>query len=148
MLTRTTRFVITAQFASAMFAQAPASPPMDRVLHFTQAETNRELQEIATNIRSITEIPHEDGADVTRFFFGRKFPTRAEAIAVCISEGRRNIDRSVKDLSEDLKATWDEKQTLRPALQGPIDPLIGEGVLRYAKDKRSRTLDDLDGEPE
>ena len=94
------------------------------------------------------EIPHEDRADVTRFFFGRKFPTRAEAIAVCISEGRRNIDRSVKDLSADLKATWDENHTLRPALHDPIDPLIGEGVLRYAKDKRSRTLDDLDGEPE
>ena len=57
MPTRITRFVITALFASAMFAQSPASPPMDRVLHFTQAETDRELQEIATNIRSITEIP-------------------------------------------------------------------------------------------
>ena len=96
------------------------------------------------------EVPHEDRADVTRFFFGRKFPTRAEAIASCISEGRRKIDRPLKDVAapEDLKATWDEKQTLRPALQGPIDPLIGEGVLRNAKDKRSRTLDNLDGEPE
>src|SRR6266851_455060 len=57
MLTKTARFVITVQFASALFAQAPAPQPTDRVLHFTQAETNRELQEIATNIRGITEIP-------------------------------------------------------------------------------------------
>ena len=96
------------------------------------------------------EVPHEDRTDVTRYFFGRKCPTRAEAIAACISEGRRKIDRLLKDTAapENLKATWDEKQTLRPALQGPIDPLIGEGILRHAKDKRSRTLDDLDGEPE
>jgi hypothetical protein len=57
MLTRITRFVITAQFASALFAQAPASQPLDRVLHFAHAESDRELQETATNIRGITEIP-------------------------------------------------------------------------------------------
>ena len=57
MLTRITRFVITAQFASAVFAQAPASQPMDRVLHFANTESDRELHETATNIRGITEIP-------------------------------------------------------------------------------------------
>jgi hypothetical protein len=57
MLTKTARFVITVQFASALFAQAPASQPMDRVLHFANTESDRELQETATNIRGITEIP-------------------------------------------------------------------------------------------
>jgi hypothetical protein len=59
MLTKPTRFVITALFASSLFAQAPASQPLalDQVLHFTHAETNRELQEIATSMRAITEIP-------------------------------------------------------------------------------------------
>jgi len=45
------RFAIIALFASAGFGQ-----PIDRVLHFTHAETDRELQEIATDIRGITEI--------------------------------------------------------------------------------------------
>ena len=44
---------IIALIGSVAFAQGP----IDRVLHFTQAETDRELQEIATNIRAIAEIP-------------------------------------------------------------------------------------------
>ena len=46
------RFAIIALFASSGFGQ-----PMDRVLHFTYAETDQELEEIATDIRGITEIP-------------------------------------------------------------------------------------------
>ena len=57
MLTKTTRFVITALFASVVFAQPPAAEPMNRVLHLTRAETDQQLQEIATNIRGITAIP-------------------------------------------------------------------------------------------
>jgi hypothetical protein len=66
MLTKPTRFVITALLASTLFAQAPASQPLDQVLHFTHAETNRELQEIATNIRGITEIPQVSIDDAQR----------------------------------------------------------------------------------
>ena len=57
MPTKTTRFAITALFASAAFAQPPAAGPLDRVLHFTHAETDQQLQEIATDIRGITEMP-------------------------------------------------------------------------------------------
>ena len=53
MPTMTNRLATIALFASAVFAQAP----MERVLHFTHAETDRELQEIAADIRGITEIP-------------------------------------------------------------------------------------------
>jgi hypothetical protein len=101
------------------------------------------------------EAPREDRTDINRYSSGRRFPTRAEAIAVCISEGKRNIDCSPvpppnSDVAtdEELKATWDEKENLRPALQGPTDLLIGEAVLRYDKDRRSKRLDELDGEPE
>ena len=54
--TKTTRFATTALFAFAVFAQPPASAPMDRVLHFAHAGTDQELREIATNIWAITEI--------------------------------------------------------------------------------------------
>src|SRR5437870_648869 len=57
MLTKTIRFVITALCASAVFAQPRAAEPLERVLHFTLAETDQQLQEIATDIRGITEIP-------------------------------------------------------------------------------------------
>ncbi len=57
MLTKTTRFVITALFASPVFAQLPAAGTLDQVLHFTHAETEQDLQEIATDIRGITDIP-------------------------------------------------------------------------------------------
>ena len=57
MLTKTTRIVITALFASVVFAQPPATAPMNRVLHLTRAETDQQLQEIATNIRGITAVP-------------------------------------------------------------------------------------------
>src|SRR5260370_8887930 len=57
MLTKTTRFVITALFGSAVFAQAPAAGTLDQVLHFTHAETDQDLHEIATDIRGMTEIP-------------------------------------------------------------------------------------------
>jgi hypothetical protein len=57
MLNMTTRFAITALCAFAAFAQPPAAGPLDRVLHFTHAETDQQLQEIATDIRGITAIP-------------------------------------------------------------------------------------------
>jgi hypothetical protein len=57
MPTKTTRFVFIALFASAVFAQPPAAGPLDRVLHFAHAETDQQLQEIATDIRGITEMP-------------------------------------------------------------------------------------------
>jgi hypothetical protein len=57
MLIKTTRFVITALCVSAVFAQPPAAEPLERVLHLTLAETDQQLQEIATDIRGITEIP-------------------------------------------------------------------------------------------
>jgi len=50
----TTRFLITALFASITLAQQPA---LDRVLHITHAESDQQLQEIATDIRGITAIP-------------------------------------------------------------------------------------------
>jgi hypothetical protein len=57
-------------------------------------------------------------------------------------------DRKDIDVPDELKATWDEKAKLRPAMQGAGDQLTGNGVLRYLKDKRSRRLDELDEEPE
>jgi hypothetical protein len=48
MPTKITRFVIIALFASAVLAQVP----VDRVLHFTYAETDQELDEIATTLRN------------------------------------------------------------------------------------------------
>jgi len=57
MLTKTTRFVITVLYASVVFPQPPAPASLDRVLHFTHAETDQQLQEIATDIRGITAIP-------------------------------------------------------------------------------------------
>src|SRR5260370_760713 len=53
----TTRFLITALFASIAFVQQPEAGPLDRVLHITHAESDRQLQEIATDIRGITAIP-------------------------------------------------------------------------------------------
>ena len=50
-------FGIAALFASAVFAQPPAAEPADRVLHFTHAETDRVLEETATDLHGITEIP-------------------------------------------------------------------------------------------
>ncbi len=55
MLTKTARFVNAALFACALFAQPPAEP-LERVLHLTLIQNDRQLQEIATNIRGITEI--------------------------------------------------------------------------------------------
>lgn len=49
----TTRFLLTSLFACTLFAQAP----LDRVLHFTHAETDQQLQEIAVNIRETLELP-------------------------------------------------------------------------------------------
>jgi hypothetical protein len=56
MPTKTARFVNAALFACAVFAQPPAEP-LERVLHLTLIQSDRQLQEIATNIRGITEIP-------------------------------------------------------------------------------------------
>ena len=59
-------------------------------------------------------------------------------------------DRKDIDFPEELKATWDEKEHLRPTLSLPevADQLTGNGVLRYLKDKQTRRLDELDEEPE
>src|SRR5882672_717319 len=56
MLTKTAPFVNTALFACAVFAQPPAEP-LERVLHLTLIQSDQQLQEIATDIRGITEIP-------------------------------------------------------------------------------------------
>ncbi|SPE37788.1 hypothetical protein SBA6_770020 [Candidatus Sulfopaludibacter sp. SbA6] len=53
-----------------------------------------------------------------------------------------------KDVPEELRATWDEEENLRPTIQGDADPLTGDGSLRYTKDKRRRRLDEIDEEPE
>lgn len=62
------------------------------------------------------------------------------------------MDPNGKDIEtpDELKATWDEKEKLRPALtlQEVSDQLTGNGVLRHLKDKRSLRLDQLDEEPE
>src|SRR5258708_27877585 len=55
MPTKIARFVNTALFACAVFAQPPAEP-LERVLHLTLIQSDRQLQEIATDIRGITEI--------------------------------------------------------------------------------------------
>jgi hypothetical protein len=59
-------------------------------------------------------------------------------------------DRKDTDTPDELKAIWDEKESLRPTLtlHEVADRLIGNGVLRYIKDKRTRRLDELDEEPE
>jgi hypothetical protein len=61
-----------------------------------------------------------------------------------------NPDRKEIDVPDELKATWDENEELRPALTlGEVtDQLTGNGVLRHIKDKRRRRLDELDQEPE
>ena len=52
------------------------------------------------------------------------------------------------ELPDSMKATWEEKENLRPTVQGDIDGIVSQGGLRYTKDKRRRRLDELDGEPE
>src|SRR6266849_1452151 len=52
MLTKATLLLVTA----GVFVQTQAET-LDQVLHFTHAETDHQLQEIATDIRGITEIP-------------------------------------------------------------------------------------------
>jgi hypothetical protein len=52
MLTKAILLLATA----GVLVQTPAET-LDQVLHFTNAETDRQLQEIATDIRGITEIP-------------------------------------------------------------------------------------------
>jgi hypothetical protein len=61
-----------------------------------------------------------------------------------------NPDRKDIDIPDELKATWDEKESLRPTLtlHEVADQLTGNGVLRYLKDKQTRRLDELDEEPE
>ena len=59
-----------------------------------------------------------------------------------------NPDRKNVEVPEELKATWDEEENLRPTIQGDADYLTGDGSLHYTKDKRRRRLDELDGEPE
>jgi hypothetical protein len=49
-------FAIAALFASLASGQPPAEPSLDRVLHFTHAETVQSFQEMATVIRSTTDI--------------------------------------------------------------------------------------------
>jgi len=57
MPTKIIRLVFIALFASAVFAQQSAAEPLDRVLHFAHAETDRQLEEIAIDIRGITGMP-------------------------------------------------------------------------------------------
>lgn len=56
MRAKTSGFMIAALFASVACAQAPAEQSVDRVLHFTHTRTVQDLQEIATLIRSMTDI--------------------------------------------------------------------------------------------
>ena len=79
----------------------------------------------------------------------RKFPTRDAANAASILAAKHTIDRSQSKLGQDrdqdgvvppdLSATWNEDDNLRRT---------GDGVLRYTKNKRCESLDELDGEPE
>jgi hypothetical protein len=48
--------VLTVIALSVAFGQPPASENLDRVFHFTHAETQQDIQEIATVIRSLTGI--------------------------------------------------------------------------------------------
>lgn len=50
------QFVITALFASVASGQPPSEEYLDRVFHFTHTQTVQDLQEIATLIRSMTDI--------------------------------------------------------------------------------------------
>ncbi len=118
------------------------------------------------------EIHYEDRTEVRPSFSDRKFSTTAEAIAGCISAGKRTIDRSPllrsnpvvtfdtskvdeqdarqgetpswkdAELPEDLKATWRGDENLHPV---GVD---GDKALRFEKGKRARRLDELDSEPE
>jgi hypothetical protein len=67
MPTSFTRILIAALFAPALFAQ-----PLERVLHLSLVETDQQIQEIATNIRGITEIPQVsvDAAQKTLMLHG------------------------------------------------------------------------------
>jgi len=62
----------------------------------------------------------------------------------------KNPGRKDIDIPDELKATWDEKESLRPTLtlREVADQLTGNGVLRHIKDKQTRRLDELDQEPE
>src|ERR1022692_1097788 len=48
--------LIAALFTSALFAQPAGSEPVTRTIRFTHSETDRVLQETATDLRGITEI--------------------------------------------------------------------------------------------
>jgi hypothetical protein len=78
------------------------------------------------------------------------FPSRRSSLLSDAYDKLRdqNTDQREIALPEDLRATWDEEENLRPTIQGDADPLTGNGVLRYTKDKRRRRLDELDAEPE
>ncbi len=50
-------FVTIAFFAAAAFGQAPADGNVERVFHFNNAEVIQDMQEIATVVRSIANVP-------------------------------------------------------------------------------------------
>jgi hypothetical protein len=76
MLTKATLLLIT----SGVFAQTPAER-LDQVLHFTHAETDHQLQEIATDIRGLTEIP-QVSVDTTQ----RTLTLHGTAVQIALAE--------------------------------------------------------------
>jgi hypothetical protein len=50
-------FVITAVFACVASGQTPADQSVEKVFHFTYADTPQSVQETVNIMRSITEIP-------------------------------------------------------------------------------------------
>ena len=56
MRAKTITFVTAALVASVASGQPPAEASLDRVLPFAHAETDQDLQAIATVIRSMTDI--------------------------------------------------------------------------------------------
>jgi len=79
--------------ASVMLAQAPAEQTLDRVLHFTRADSPPRYQEMATVIRSVGEI-RQVSVDPGQ----RTFSLKGTADQVALAEWLFNqLDRSVSE---------------------------------------------------
>ena len=58
MLARIAHFVIIVFFACVVFGQTPADGNVERVFHFVHTEAIQDMQEIATTVRTISDIRH------------------------------------------------------------------------------------------
>jgi hypothetical protein len=84
-------FLIIALFASLTYGQAPVEESLDRVFQFTFTERVQDLQEIATVIRSVSEMRH-----VSSDTSNRSLTLRGTAAQIALAEWLFNeLDKPV-----------------------------------------------------